>query len=806
MSLYKTNNPKIKISGFTPFLNKKGDKVPGVLAKYSYLYDELYRFKEGYYVVLIEELRALDNKSARDKYKTENLPAFTFSCSFKEGDYRKQSNIQEHTNLLCIDVDYAGAEEYIEHRKKYDRNYGMQTLRDEIYQDIPCVYCGLSCTGTGIFFIVRYEPNEHAQVFNDLEDLFKVKYNIKIDSSCKDFGRLRFATYDPSSRITMWDEVKTYKLRTEYLQKLKKEQEYKRDNKPILLVQPNTDAASAIMDKAVSMVRNARTGERHNKIRAAARLLGGYIGSNFLNEQNAKDQLLQAVFDINYDDMSDAERTIEYGVNGGKMFPIEINVITPDDPQFDFYAEQEETRQREIRALYGEVRDLIRLGKEYAKLDFTELAARYFIDVQRVQLICERLYKTFEKEFNIANKPVIFKVESYLESKYEFRKDIITDTVQAKIKGQNAWRAVRYEDLWREITHIGLKFKFDDIVRLMRSGFVDDVNVWEQFFKAIPYDDDGFDHISFAASHIRCKDFKEQSYFEHMFKKMLVRTMKCALDDNYANRMVFVLASETQSNGKSSFIRWLNPFGAHQYYAENPLEDNKDSRIRLAETFIYNLEELATIGKFEINRLKAVISQIGTRDRKPYGRQAENVVRRCSFFGSTNRTSFLTDDSNTRWLCFEIDNINWSYSDTVNKMQMWGQVYQLYKNGFNCELTTDEAVNRDIKNEQFQVSNVESELISRYFAPSDHRYATAVFLTSTSIHERLLILTKESRISISNVWVGRALTKLGFHKMRHNGTYGYWVNPINHPTYSNFHKDDMTGYMDELNENDDIPF
>lgn len=277
---------------------------------------------------------------------------------------------------------------------------------------------------------------------------------------------------------------------------------------------------------------------------------------------------------------------------------------------------------------------------------------------------------------------------------------------------------------------------------------------------------------------------------------MLVRTIKCALDDNYANRTVLVLASETQSNGKSSFIRWLNPFGSHQYYAENPLEDNKDARIRTSETFIYNLEELATISKFEINRLKAIISQIGTRDRKPYGRQAENIVRRCSFFGSTNRTTFLTDDINTRWLCFEIKKINWNYTTEVEKLQVWAQAYDLYKSGYDCELTQKEGDLRDLRNERFAVSTIEEELLLKYFQPCKETDFGSQFMTSTSILEKLMLYTRDVRLPITNIWLGRALAKHGFERLRRYNCYGYYVMSRTNPD----------GSVEKQEEDEPIPF
>lgn len=799
------SNHKIGISVFSPFINKEGVKVPGVLAKSADLYTELYRFKEGYYIMVIEELRRLTDKDEINQFKLQNLPAFTFSCKFKDKDYRKQINISQFTNLLCIDIDSVGVEAHIEKQKLLKPNYGIQALRDEIFENFPCVYAGLSCSGRGVFFIVKYEDGKHLECFHDIEDYFITKHNITIDASCKDYARLRFATYDPHSHIGRWEDVEPYKIRDEYKEKLKKIEEQKKEEKKVLIVKHTTDAAGAIMETANNMIRNARVGERHNKIRAAARLVGGYVGSNLISEVYAKDVLMKTAFDSDYDDMVDAEKTIDFGISSGKLYPIDVNIITPEDPNFSYFVEQEESRQREIRNMYLEIRELNRKGIELHLINFTDIAGRYYVDVQRVVNVCERLYKQFVREFGINNKPLICKVEAYLDEKYDFRRDIIAESTQYKLKISNDWIPLRVEDLWREIVSVGFKFKFEDLVRLLRSNYVPEINVWEDFFKNIPYNDNGFDHIDFLASHIICKNKTEQSFFQTMFKKMLVRTMMCALDDNYANRMVFVLASETQSNGKSTFIRWLNPFGAHEFYAENPLEDNKDSRIRLSDTFIYNLEELSTIGRLEINRLKAVISQIGTKDRKPYARSAENMVRRCSFFGSTNRTTFLTDDRNTRWLCFEIKEINWVYQEVVDKMQLWAQVYHLYKQGYHAELTVQEAKMRDAKNQDFEVTTVESDLLKKYFEPSTENDPSSVFMTCTSIHEHLLIMTKESRIQISNIWVGRALSKHNFVKMRRNNVNGYYVKPLNLPAYMNVQGDGRPAIPDE-DEDIDIPF
>lgn len=803
MRLFNHNQPSIEISAFVPFANKDGKIVPGTTAKTAYLYDELYKFRNGYYLMLIEQLRSLKTKDEKSKYKLENLPAFTFSCHFKANDYRKQSNIKSLTNMICFDLDYSGAAAYIDHKHKQDNKYSIASLRNEIYNTIPCVFAGLSCTGTGIFFIVKYKPDEHLDCFLDVQDFFKEKYGIELDAACKDYGRLRFATHDPESLITNWDDTVTYDLRAEYLAKKKKLEDFKRKESSKVIVHHTTDVAGVIMQKAMSLIKNAVHGERHHKIRSAARLLGGYVATDYLDEAYVKSALMDAVQEINYDDLNDAKKTIDYGVASGRLNPLEINIITPDDPNFNFFIEQEEARQREIKNVYVAIREFIRSGVSITSIDYVDLAAKHLVDVERIRDIAGRLYEKFGYEFNVNNKPVISKVEAYLTGKYDFRRDSITGEIQIRQPGQQVWKELRYEDVWRDVMQAGFKFKFEDLVRVFKSAYVPEVNVWKEHFKSINYQNNGVDYIDMLASFIKCKNPDEQSYFQNMFKKMIVRCVKCAFDDTYANRTVLVLASEVQSNGKSSFIRWLNPFGPHLYYAENPLEDNKDSRIRLSETFIYNLEELSTISKFEINRLKAIISQIGTRDRKPYGRQAENIVRRCSFFGSTNKTSFLTDDKNTRWLCFEVDSIDWSYRTSIDKDLMWGQAYHLYTTGYDCELSKNESDFRDNTNERFQVTTIEGDLVERYFDKANTQAPGAHFLTSTSIHERLLLLTKESRIAISNVWIGRALSRLGFIRCRHKNVYGYWVYPKNHPPYLNFNDDATPTTLQQSNDIDD---
>tara|TARA_R110000868_G_scaffold153065_2_gene378385 strand:- start:1889 stop:4297 length:2409 start_codon:yes stop_codon:yes gene_type:complete len=787
MPLTRQLHPEIKISTFHPVKNRDGEYVPGTSAQHSDLYQELFAFKEGLYSGMITELRALQTKAEKDVYKRTVLPCFTFSCNFEKGAYRKTANIREETNVMVIDVDSGGLEEFLEAKRKSQPTYGISQVRDLLYDKPFVLFSGISASGTGFFFMVKHEPEKREDVFADIQFWMKDELKITIDSSCSDIVRLRFATWDDGAKIKAWKDTSVYSISNKYIAYKKSIEDKKKDliklaEKRQLVVGDAARATETIVARAESMIFRAVEGTRHHTILKAARLLGGYVGSGAIGELEAINTLQNAVASINYPDETGATRAIRDGLNAGKLAPIEVTIIAPSDPNFDYFSAQEASTQEEIKKLYSDTISAIRRGIPMGSIDIEELAATHYISTVRVTQIVSSLYDKFAHEFGILNKPIISQIEVFLANKYDLRRDIITGTLFSKYSHEKVWSKAKLENIWRDVQIARYKFGFDDLKRLLTSDFVPTVNLWEEYFESIKGLDADRDYIKELASHIQCTSPKEQQYFEMMFKKMLVRTIKCALVDSYPNRYVFVLSSKTQSNGKSWFIRWLSPFDNQEYYAENPLEDNKDSRIRLAETFIYNLEELASITKFEINRLKATVSQVGSRERKPYGHSADSMVRRCSFYASTNNSDFLTDDVNTRWLCFDINRIDWKYSKVCDKNQIWGQAYSLFKSGFDCELTDKECEVRDTKNLDYRSNSLEGELLQKYFENADKDALGCRFMTTTSILQTLSSLTKDSRVTIHAVSLGKALSRLDFKKVRTNNMYGYYVIPLNEAT------------------------
>jgi predicted P-loop ATPase len=254
----------------------------------------------------------------------------------------------------------------------------------------------------------------------------------------------------------------------------------------------------------------------------------------------------------------------------------------------------------------------------------------------------------------------------------------------------------------------------------------------------------------------------EQERFNEHFKKMIVRTVACALGKNF-NKQAFIFMGK-QSNGKTTFCRWLCPHTLQNYYTEN-MGTDKDAHITLCENFIINLDELANFHKTEINSFKSMLSKHAVKIRHPYERKASKKLRRASFVGSTNRDEFLTDETGSvRWLCFTVENFDFKYKDDIDINEVWSQGYQLFLKGFDYQLTQAEIEENEKINSSHQVNTIELELLQKYFLPAKKGEPKSYPATATEI---ILMLRNQIGIkeNLTPASIGKALALLGFEKI-----------------------------------------
>ena len=214
-----------------------------------------------------------------------------------------------------------------------------------------------------------------------------------------------------------------------------------------------------------------------------------------------------------------------------------------------------------------------------------------------------------------------------------------------------------------------------------------------------------------------------------------------------------------QNSGKTSFCRFLCPKSLEKYYKEN-LSKEKDGKIEIAKNFIINLDELESLSKFEVNGLKSIFSMAIVNERLPFDKRNSIIPRVASFIGSTNMSEFLTDGTGSvRWLCFEIKEIDWAYREAVDIDKVWSQVYHLYQSGFDAEMTIEDIIENEKRNEKFQLLSAEAEMLPNYYAPAQSNDVNAEFLTATDVLARISAFTT---LKLSPIMMGKALKKFQF--------------------------------------------
>ncbi len=191
-----------------------------------------------------------------------------------------------------------------------------------------------------------------------------------------------------------------------------------------------------------------------------------------------------------------------------------------------------------------------------------------------------------------------FAVENYINGQYNIVYNVINQC------WYNGNEILNEHDLYRNIINAGLSIAFNDLIAILKSKLIRQVDPIRDYFANLkPIKKGEPDYIGLLCNYIELSNGYEYNNFKENFTKHLVRTIKCAITDNYFNKHCFVFVGAKQNTGKSTLCRWLVPNELKEYYTEN-ISMDKDSIISLTDNFIINLDELSTFSRMEINSLQ----------------------------------------------------------------------------------------------------------------------------------------------------------------------------------------------------------
>jgi predicted P-loop ATPase len=370
------------------------------------------------------------------------------------------------------------------------------------------------------------------------------------------------------------------------------------------------------------------------------------------------------------------------------------------------------------------------------------------------------------------------KVIKFLRSEYDIRWNVVLNLVESKKVGTNEWKELNDANIYTAVTMAGLDITQSDLKAMLRSDeIIKEFNPIVDYFEALEWD--GVKRIEKLASYVHVRGGNdEQKRWAGQFRKALIRTAGCAVDQVFWNKhcLVFAGSGVKQNLGKTSFIRWLAPKALKGTYTFEGTIDpsSKDSEINLAKNFIINLDELASVGRSEINKLKSFMSKEQINVRLAYDSRPTSMPRRASFFGSTNNTDFLTDIANVRWIIFEVDKINFNYDNSstgeadFNIDDIWAEAYHAWNSDELCQLTAEELEQNEFEADNYKALSIEQDLILRYLRPIHPDLKDDPHVEFLSMSDIVALITKESEgtVQFTSRYIGKELTASGFIKVR----------------------------------------
>lgn len=325
--------------------------------------------------------------------------------------------------------------------------------------------------------------------------------------------------------------------------------------------------------------------------------------------------------------------------------------------------------------------------------------------------------------------------------------------------------------LWCRMKKNGAKVRLQDIRNVVQSEFVPMYHPFEDYFGGLaPWD--GTDYIGALARTVHVKG--DQERFVECFRKWFVGIPATIFDEQVVNHEILVFIGR-QGNFKSTFFSLLLPPSLRSYFQVkmNSSHLNKDDMLTLCEKALVCLEEIDELRPSELNQLKALVTAKNISERAAYARNKEHRTHIASFCGTGNNPHFLSDPTdNRRWLVFEVEDIDNPWMHPFNYTGIYSQAMALWKSGFRYWFDQDEIRELNLQNKDFEVPNLEEELVLTYFRPTFDGCQGGIFMKVSEILERTNMGIRQP---LSPTKLGMLLGKLGFVKCKYRGERGYLV-------------------------------
>ena len=248
----------------------------------------LNRFKSGNQDV--EALRKETDKDKQDELKNQ-LPVVIFQGKFAR---RANSALIKSSGLMILDFDC-------------DTESMSLSIASKLAKDEYIYSYFKSPRGYGYKALVQIPEVQNDKEYKGYYFAFQERYK-ELDDSGKDIARACFVTSDPdlviNENAAVWDKTKELAKRVTGVSDRQKQTDLKK------------------LNIAVNMIRGAQPGNRHNTIRSASRLCGGWVVGGVVDEQDALSWLTREANQVAPETPENNYQTILDAIEHGKSEPL----------------------------------------------------------------------------------------------------------------------------------------------------------------------------------------------------------------------------------------------------------------------------------------------------------------------------------------------------------------------------------------------------------------------------------------------------------------------------------------------------
>jgi predicted P-loop ATPase len=205
---------------------------------------------------------------------------------------------------------------------------------------------------------------------------------------------------------------------------------------------------------------------------------------------------------------------------------------------------------------------------------------------------------------------------------------------------------------------------------------------------------------------------EDNLYTRAVMRKSLCAAVTRAMRD-FVKYDYMPILTGPQGIGKSTFLSTL---GKGWFSDSLATFEGKEAAELIQGVWVVEVGELTAMNRQEVNSVKQFLSKVDDIYRAPYGRRTTRYPRRCVFFGTSNESEFLKDDTgNRRFWPVDVGVYGVSKSvwdDLPSEVdQIWAEAYTYYVLGEKLFLPKEiEVIANEIQNEHSDYSALEGNI------------------------------------------------------------------------------------------------